>query len=273
VAGRPLPAPPGPRRPAGSPCHHLTFLPAPPPPPLPGPPLPGPPYHQGTSAPIAIPNMARWRPGAPDSGAPKEVATTFIPPHQLSRQDDFHFSLVGASPAGALKRDRLRTRNAILRSTGAGASARAAGRLGHASLARLASCQRHQPPLLLRDARGLRMVHAPGHALRLMRTRFVWGAFCGGRSTKRGGCCSAVSWRAAALGRSGSLLTCKRGCLVAGFLEPNAGGAAASANGGAAAGGAGLPPAAPPAPAAVQMPRPAVSQSTLTAALTTIGEM
>jgi hypothetical protein len=41
-----------------------------------------------------------------------------VPPHQLTRQDDFTFSFNGASPSGCLKRERLRTRNAVLRSTG-----------------------------------------------------------------------------------------------------------------------------------------------------------
>lgn len=75
---------------------------------------------QGTSAPIAIPNMAAWR-GGPDgqsNGRQVDAASTFIPPHQLSRQDDFTFSFTGASPSATLKRERLRARNAILRSTG-----------------------------------------------------------------------------------------------------------------------------------------------------------
>lgn len=72
----------------------------------------------GTSAPIAIPAMmGRWRSDAAD-GRPGEAASTFIPPHQLSKQDDFMFSLTGASPSATLKRERLRARNAILRSTG-----------------------------------------------------------------------------------------------------------------------------------------------------------
>jgi Senescence regulator len=86
---------------------------------------------QGTSAPIAIPNMMnRWRSdggrsgagavgvGADVGGAAAAVAATFVPPHQLSRQEDFAFSFSGASPSATIKRDRLRARNAILRSTG-----------------------------------------------------------------------------------------------------------------------------------------------------------
>uniref|UniRef100_A0A383W314 Uncharacterized protein n=1 Tax=Tetradesmus obliquus TaxID=3088 RepID=A0A383W314_TETOB len=72
----------------------------------------------GTSAPIAIPNMMnRWRSDG-KAGGQQEAASTFIPPHQLSKQDDFMFSFTGASPSATLKRERLRTRNAILRSTG-----------------------------------------------------------------------------------------------------------------------------------------------------------
>lgn len=74
---------------------------------------------QGTSAPIAIPNMGAWRGGTDSKGGRQaDAASTFIPPHQLSRQEDFNFSFTGASPGGALKRERLRARNAILRSTG-----------------------------------------------------------------------------------------------------------------------------------------------------------
>lgn len=73
----------------------------------------------GTSAPIAIPNMMnRWRSDSKTGGGQQEAASTFIPPHQLSKQDDFMFSFTGASPSATLKRERLRTRNAILRSTG-----------------------------------------------------------------------------------------------------------------------------------------------------------
>lgn len=92
--------------------------------------------RMGTSAPINIPNMSRWRPGDRPGGAEaREAAATFIPPHQLSKQDDFLFSFTGASPAGGLKRERLRARNAILRSTGfiepvGGSSAAAEGAEG-----------------------------------------------------------------------------------------------------------------------------------------------
>eukprot|EP00879_Flechtneria_rotunda_P014496 GHRR01015148.1.p5 GENE.GHRR01015148.1~~GHRR01015148.1.p5 ORF type:complete len:105 (+),score=38.76 GHRR01015148.1:534-848(+) len=86
--------------------------------------------------------MGRWRSGeAKASRQHQDAASTFIPPHQLSKQDDFMFSFTGASPSAALKRDRLRTRNAILRSTGflepqAGQSTAAASLQGAIVLAR-----------------------------------------------------------------------------------------------------------------------------------------
>jgi hypothetical protein len=65
--------------------------------------------------------MGPWRAGADGKGSGRQAdaASTFIPPHQLSRQEDFTFSFTGASPSATLKRERLRARNAILRSTGA----------------------------------------------------------------------------------------------------------------------------------------------------------
>lgn len=104
------------------------------------PPLPTP-HHptlplQGSSVPIAIPNLSRWKspsdapapagpgakaaaaPGADPRGAAPHAAGGFVPPHKLTRQEDFTFSFNGASPSGCLKRERLRARNAILRSTG-----------------------------------------------------------------------------------------------------------------------------------------------------------
>lgn len=47
-----------------------------------------------------------------------QYPATFIPPHQFSQREDFMFSFTGESPGVALKRDKLRTRNAILKSTG-----------------------------------------------------------------------------------------------------------------------------------------------------------
>ncbi|KAI8474313.1 MAG: hypothetical protein J3K34DRAFT_518269 [Monoraphidium minutum] len=96
----------------------------------------------GSSVPIAIPPMARWKPSetppagaaaaalaAPGAAASCAVpaaagagaapaAGRFVPPHQLTQHDDFQFSFNGASPSAGLKRERLRARNAILRSTG-----------------------------------------------------------------------------------------------------------------------------------------------------------
>ena len=46
------------------------------------------------------------------------MPATFVPPHQLSQDTDFKFSWTGASPGAAVKKERLRSRNAILQSTG-----------------------------------------------------------------------------------------------------------------------------------------------------------
>lgn len=92
---------------------------------------------QGTSVPISIPSLNRWKLGADGSdaaqqGVPGEDSqqagvapqpvpyypATFVPPHQLSQREDFMFSFTGESPGVALKRSKLRTRNAILKSTG-----------------------------------------------------------------------------------------------------------------------------------------------------------
>lgn len=84
-------------------------------------PRPVPSTRLGTSAPINIPHMSRWKLGADAAEQPPVVnivAQTFVPPHQLSQKDDFMFSFTGASPSAVVKRDRLRQRNAILRSTG-----------------------------------------------------------------------------------------------------------------------------------------------------------
>eukprot|EP00951_Prasinocladus_malaysianus_P003138 scaffold22309_cov45-Prasinocladus_malaysianus.AAC.1 len=50
----------------------------------------------------------------------KNLPQTFIPPHMMGSVDTaaFGFDITGASPAAILKKDKLRTRNAILRSTG-----------------------------------------------------------------------------------------------------------------------------------------------------------
>lgn len=75
------------------------------------------PPRLGTSAPINIPLMTKWQ-GAVDSDSDSKTATTFIPPHQLSAANDFLFTFTGGSPSASIKRERLKARNAILRSTG-----------------------------------------------------------------------------------------------------------------------------------------------------------
>lgn len=76
------------------------------------------PPPQGSSVPIAIPSLPRWKDGAAGAGGAREAPATFVPPHKLTHQEDFSFSFTGASPSAGLKRERLRARNAILRSTG-----------------------------------------------------------------------------------------------------------------------------------------------------------
>lgn len=72
----------------------------------------------GTSAPINIPNLVNWRADKLTSEDFQHRTATFVPPHQLSQQEEFVFSFSGASPSATMKRERLRARNAILRSTG-----------------------------------------------------------------------------------------------------------------------------------------------------------
>jgi hypothetical protein len=83
--------------------------------------------NMGTSAPIAIPFMGRWKPldqseqeardGEEDDLTQKllQYPGTFIPPHQLSQKDENMFSWTGQQ---SLKKDRLKARNQILMSTG-----------------------------------------------------------------------------------------------------------------------------------------------------------
>ncbi|KAF5832912.1 hypothetical protein DUNSADRAFT_11024 [Dunaliella salina] len=81
----------------------------------------------GSSVPVNIPMGAAMRArglggqGAGGPGDPAgEDAAAFIPPHQFSQRDDFTMGsfVPGETPGMAIKRDRLRVRNAILRSTG-----------------------------------------------------------------------------------------------------------------------------------------------------------
>ncbi|EFJ49831.1 hypothetical protein VOLCADRAFT_89698 [Volvox carteri f. nagariensis] len=76
--------------------------------------------RMGSSVPVSIPHMNRWKkPEAqPDSPTAQYAPATFVPPHQLSQVNEFMFSFTGESPSVAIKRDRLRVRNAILKSTG-----------------------------------------------------------------------------------------------------------------------------------------------------------
>ena len=47
------------------------------------------------------------------------VSATFVPPHMIgSMTESFGFDWEGASPAAVLKKEKLRARNQILRSTG-----------------------------------------------------------------------------------------------------------------------------------------------------------
>lgn len=76
--------------------------------------------QMGSSLPISIPHLRQWKPDgtAGPAGPMADMPATFVPPHQLSQRDDFMFSFTGASPSAAIKKERLRVRNAILKSTG-----------------------------------------------------------------------------------------------------------------------------------------------------------
>ncbi|GLC34960.1 hypothetical protein PLESTB_001183200 [Pleodorina starrii] len=78
--------------------------------------------RMGSSVPVSIPSahMNRWKKAepTPDSPAAQYAPATFVPPHQLSQVNEFMFSFTGDSPSVAIKRERLRVRNAILKSTG-----------------------------------------------------------------------------------------------------------------------------------------------------------
>ncbi|KAG2446583.1 hypothetical protein HYH02_008568 [Chlamydomonas schloesseri] len=77
--------------------------------------------RMGSSVPVSIPHMGRWKKADASPNSPTAIAApaTFVPPHQLSgAPPDFAFSFTGDSPSVAIKRERLRARNAILKSTG-----------------------------------------------------------------------------------------------------------------------------------------------------------
>jgi hypothetical protein len=80
----------------------------------PGPPRPLPPL-QGSSVPIAIPSLPRWKPGATCQPGSAGEGAPFVPPHEMAGAAGGD---IAASPSAVLKRERLRARNAILRSTG-----------------------------------------------------------------------------------------------------------------------------------------------------------
>lgn len=59
--------------------------------------------------------------GEPEAPQVQEemLPATFVPPHMIgSMAETYGFDWEGASPAGILKREKLRARNQILRSTG-----------------------------------------------------------------------------------------------------------------------------------------------------------
>uniref|UniRef100_A0A061S124 Uncharacterized protein n=1 Tax=Tetraselmis sp. GSL018 TaxID=582737 RepID=A0A061S124_9CHLO len=77
----------------------------------------------GTSAPIRIPTLKKSEGTTvkpKQAVEPERVTASFVPPHLIGSMDTaaFGFGWDGASPAAVLKKDKLRTRNAILRSTG-----------------------------------------------------------------------------------------------------------------------------------------------------------
>lgn len=85
--------------------------------------------RMGSSVPIAVPNMSRWRQpaaaaaAAGDSpvggGAAGQQPVGFVPPHQFGTMvNDYTFSFAGDSSSMTMKRERLKARNAILKSTG-----------------------------------------------------------------------------------------------------------------------------------------------------------
>ncbi|KAI8472566.1 MAG: hypothetical protein J3K34DRAFT_519609 [Monoraphidium minutum] len=85
--------------------------------------------QMASSVPIAIPRWPRpafgAAPGAAAaapaslSAAPARApAAPFVPPHRMTCGQDFGLTAEGGSPSACLKREKLRARNAILRSTG-----------------------------------------------------------------------------------------------------------------------------------------------------------
>mmetsp|Transcript_21775 Transcript_21775/g.37139 ORF Transcript_21775/g.37139 Transcript_21775/m.37139 type:complete len:235 (+) Transcript_21775:145-849(+) len=78
-------------------------------------------HMMGTSMPVTIPGFGnRGAIAVPARAMPEQaMAQTFIPPHQYSVQcSQMSPSWIGESPGTALKRHKLRARNAILQLTG-----------------------------------------------------------------------------------------------------------------------------------------------------------
>jgi hypothetical protein len=85
---------------------------------------PTPPQGSSVPIPIGMPMVGKWRKEQDaSSGADAtqdeyglQYPGTFIPPHQLSHQQEHFMSVAGG--ASSVKKDRLRARNAILKATG-----------------------------------------------------------------------------------------------------------------------------------------------------------
>jgi hypothetical protein len=79
-------------------------------------PTPGPATYNTAPVCIAFPRAAG---AAPMAAAPtRPCSSGFVPPHCMTGVNDFCLTAEGGSPSACLKREKLRTRNAILRKTG-----------------------------------------------------------------------------------------------------------------------------------------------------------
>lgn len=115
----------------------------------------------GSSVPINIPFLGAPRRAGKEAGGVAQhhplPGTTFIPPHQLSQRDDFSQCLLGESPGCSMKRERLRVRNAILKSTGfleQSAPSITAAAPGSIALAAVEDASLYQHSVLQTPARG-----------------------------------------------------------------------------------------------------------------------
>jgi hypothetical protein len=71
--------------------------------------------------PISIPDLQALKKASAENGAGGEWCSpqAFIPPHKLSQQSDFMLALpYAAASVNMNKKDRLRVRNTVLKSTG-----------------------------------------------------------------------------------------------------------------------------------------------------------